>query len=54
MYLAIVSVLVTGDAPSAIGQFFSSSSAKVPEVFAKVNSSQFPSSCRIAHVAPRL
>ena len=39
---AIVSGIVTWDAPSAIGQFFSLYLVTVPEVFAKVNSAQFP------------
>ena len=40
---AIVSGIVTWDAPSAIGQLFSLYLVTVPEVFAKVNSAQFPS-----------
>ena len=39
---AIVSGMVTWNARSAIGQFFSLYLVTVPEVFAKVNSAQLP------------
>ena len=37
-----VSGIITGETPSAIGQFFPLSQGTAPEVFAKVNSTQFP------------
>ena len=37
-------MIVTGDAPVSYGQFFPLSLVTVPEVFAKVNFAQFPSS----------
>ena len=43
MHPASVSGIATGDKPSAIGQFFFSLSlVTIPDVFAKVNSAQFP------------
>ena len=40
---AIVSGIVTGDAPDLLASFFSLLSVTTPEVFAKINSAQFPS-----------
>ena len=42
MRLAIVSGIVTGNAPVSYWPFFSLSLVIIPEVFAKVNSTQFP------------
>ena len=39
----MVSGIITGDAPVSYGSIFSLSLVTVPEVFAKVNSPQFPS-----------
>ena len=53
MYPAIDSGIVTGDAPFNLPvsywPIFSQSLETVPEVFAKVNSSQFPSRGFVSH-----
>ena len=47
---AIVSGIVTGDAPVSYWPIFPLSLVTVPEVFAKINSDQFPS-VRVSKVA---
>ena len=46
---AIVSGIVTGDAPVSYWPIFLPSLVTVPEVFAKVNSTQFPLVSKLAN-----